>query len=147
MAVKAIPDGYHSVTPYLTVKGADTLLDFVKKAFDADETLRMPRADGTIAHAEVRIGDSLVMVGDATREAPPTPAAIHLYVEDSDAAYKRAIEAGGTSLREPTDEFYGDRMAGVRDTVGNVWWIATHMEDLSPEELARRSQAASASGS
>jgi PhnB protein len=140
MAVKAIPDGYHSVTPYLTVHGAEKLLDFVKQAFDGQEMLRMPRADGSIGHAEVRIGDSMVMIGDATEQWAATPASIHLYVEDCDGTYRRALEAGGTSLREPTNEFYGDRMSGVRDPVGGVWWIATHVEDMSEEELAKGAQ-------
>jgi PhnB protein len=140
MAVKPIPDGYHSVTPYLTVQGVDTLLDFVKQAFAADETERVPNADGSVGHAEVRIGDSIVMMGEASGQWPAMPGSIYLYVEDCDATYHRAMEAGASSLREPRDEFYGDRMAGVRDPVGNVWWIATHMEDVSEEEMAKRAQ-------
>jgi PhnB protein len=142
MAVKAIPDGYHAVTPYLVVEGVDRCLQFMSAAFGAQEKLRMPRADGSIGHAETRIGDSLVMLGEAGGDNPPMPATLHLYVEDCDATYRRALEAGGTSLREPTDQFYGDRMAGVRDPAGNCWWIATHIEDLSDEQLVARAEQA-----
>lgn len=138
MAVKPIPDGYHSVTPYLTVEGADALLDFVSQAFSAEETVRMARPDGSIQHAEVRIGDSPVMLGEPAEQWEASPATIHLYVEDCDATYRRALEAGGTSLQEPTNQFYGDRMGGVRDPAGNSWWIATHIEDVPDDEMARR---------
>ncbi len=143
MTVQPIPDGYHTVTPYLTVDGADTLLAFVKQAFGAEETVMMPSHDGTIGHAEVTIGDSVVMMGEAagSDQGVAMPASIFLYVADADATYRRAIDAGGISLREPTDQFYGDRMAGVRDPVGNQWWIATHIEDVPPEEMARRVEA------
>ncbi len=142
MAVKAIPDGYHNVTPYLAVEGADNLMQFVTHAFGAQEILRMDTPDGKIGHAEVRIGDSIVMLADAptTDQGEPMPAMIHLYVDDSDKVYRQAIEAGATSLREPTDQFYGDRTAGVRDPVGNQWWIATHVEDVPPDEMDRRAQ-------
>lgn len=138
MAVKPIPEGYHSVTPYLTVQGADKLLDFVVRAFGAEEKLRMPREDGSIGHAEVRIGDSIVMLGEANEQWPPMPSTLNLYVEDCEATYQRALEAGGSSLQDPQDQFYGDRTAGVRDPVGNRWWIATHVEDIPEEEMARR---------
>jgi PhnB protein len=140
MTVKPIPDGYHSVTPYLIVQGADKLLDFLTRAFGAEETVRMPRPDGSIAHAEVRIGDSVVMLADAGEQWSPMPAGIHLYLEDCDATYLRALEAGATSVQEPADQFYGDRSAGVRDSLGNHWWIATHVEDLSEEEIAKRAE-------
>lgn len=140
MAVKPIPDGYHTVTPYLIVEGAEKLLDFLKQAFDAEEKVRMPKPDGSIAHAEARIGDSVVMMGDAGEQWSPMPAAIHLYVKDCDATYQRALEAGATSLQEPANQFYGDRMAGVRDLVGNMWWISTHVEDVSEEEMAKRAE-------
>jgi PhnB protein len=142
VTVKPIPDGYHSVTPYLMVQGAAELIDFLTQAFGARETLRMPRPDGTIGHAEVMIGDSVVMMGDVVAGSQTMPGAIHLYVDDADAAYARAMGAGATSLREPTDEFYGDRMAGVKDPVGNQWWIATHQEDVPPEEMEARAGAA-----
>jgi PhnB protein len=141
MAVKPIPEGYHSVTPYLVVQGVPTLLDFLKRAFDATEIFRMPRPDGTIMHAEVKIGDSIVMMGEATGEFQPMPGSLHLYVNDADATYQRALQAGATSIMEPADQFYGDRSAGVQDTVGNRWWIATHREDVPPEELRRRADA------
>lgn len=141
MAVKPIPDGYHSVTPYLIVQGASGLIDFMKQAFDAEESVRMERPDGTIMHAEVRIGDSVVMLSDAGGESTPMPGMLHLYVNDADATYRRALTAGATSLQEPEDQFYGDRSAGVKDQFGNQWWIATHIEDVSPEEMARRSEA------
>jgi uncharacterized glyoxalase superfamily protein PhnB len=141
MAVQPIPEGYHSVTPYLVVQGVPTLLDFLKHAFDATEIMRMPRADGAIMHAEVRIGDSIVMMGEATGEFQPMPASIHLYVHDADATYQRALQAGATSTMEPADQFWGDRHAGVMDPVGNRWWIATHQEDVPPEELERRADA------
>ena len=142
MAVKPIPEGYHSVTPYLAVEGADKLLDFVKQAFDAVEVHEcMRRPDGTIHHAEVRIGDSVVMLGEATGQWKPRPSTLYLYVNDTDATYRRALEAGATSLMEPANQFYGDRNAGIQDPSGNFWWIATHVEDVSPEEMKRRAAA------
>ncbi len=138
MAVKPIPDGYHSVTPYLIAQGAAAVIDFMKRAFAAEERVRMDGPEGSIGHAEVAIGDSVVMLGDAGAEWSAMPAFIHLYVEDCDAAYQRALDAGGTSVREPTDQFYGDRSATVRDPAGNMWGIATHVEDVPEEELARR---------
>ncbi len=140
MPVKPIPEGYHAVTPYLAVDGAGKLLDFVKQAFGADELLRMNTPDGKVGHAEVKIGDSTVMLADATttEQGQAMPTILYLYVEDVHKTYRRAVEAGGVSLREPADQFYGDRNASVRDPVGNQWWIATHVEDVSPEEAARR---------
>src|SRR3990170_1005106 len=140
MAVKAIPEGYHSVTPYLVVQGAAQLIDFLKVAFGAAEILRTTGGGGHL-HAEVKIGDSVVMMGEAGGEWPPMPGTIVLYVEDADSVYKRALQAGAASLVEPADQFYGDRMAGVKDPFGNVWWIATHKEDVSPEERAKRLEA------
>lgn len=141
MAVKPIPDGYHSVTPYLVVPGVATLLDFLKQAFEAQELHRMPRPDGTIMHAEVRIGDSLVMMGEPMGDAPPMLGSLYLYVNDVDTVYKRALQAGATSTSAPADQFYGDRSAGLKDPVGNQWWVATHKEDVSPEEIAKRAEA------
>lgn len=142
MAVKPIPDGYHSVTPYLAVEGANRLLDFVKEAFGAEETVRMDAPGGKIGHAEVRIGDSVVMLADASTsdQGQVMPGMIHLYVDDVDKFYRRAIEAGGTSLREPVDQFYGDRSGGVKDPVGNHWWISTHVEDVPPGEMEERAK-------
>jgi PhnB protein len=144
MAVNPIPEGYRTVTPYLVVDGATNVLDFVKQAFGAEEKLRMDAPEGKIGHAEVQIGDSIVMMGDAGAENPAMPAMIHLYVDDCDATYERALAAGGTSEREPTDQFYGDRSAGVRDSAGNLWWIATHVEDVPEEEMAKRIEEATA---
>jgi PhnB protein len=141
MAVKPIPDGYHSITPYLVVEGAAKLIDFLKQAFDSQETLRMPRPDGGIAHAEVRIGDSALMLADAGRENGPRLGSIVLYVNDVDSVYKRAVAAGAASLAEPADQFYGDRMARLQDPAGNLWMIATHKEDVPPQELGRRFEA------
>jgi PhnB protein len=141
MAVKPIPEGYHSVTPYIVVPGVAKLIDFLKQAFDAHEKERMARPDGGIMHAEVRIGDSTLMMGEPMGEWKAMPASLYLYVADTDAAYKRALQAGATSMMEPADQFYGDRNAGVKDPCGNIWWIATRKEDVSPEELRRRAEA------
>jgi uncharacterized glyoxalase superfamily protein PhnB len=142
MARAAVPDGYHCVTPYLVVEGAARLLEFLKSAFGAEETLRLAAPEGRIGHAEARIGDSVVMTADAPTGSAPMPATLHLYVADVDATYRRALDAGATSLRTPEDQFYGDRNAGIVDPAGNRWWIATHIEDLSREELAKRAEAA-----
>ena len=144
MTAKAIPDGYHTITPYLVVRGADALIDFLKQAFDAQERLRHERPDGAIMHAEVEIGDSVLMLADAAVSTGVMTAMIHLYVADADAYYNRAISAGAESLRVPTDQVFGDRSAGVRDKWGNQWWLATRIEDVSEEELHRRMAAAPA---
>ncbi len=141
MPVKPIPEGFHTVTPYLMVQGAQKLIEFLKQAFNARETERMAQPDGTITHAEVRIGDSIIMLAEAAGQWKPMPTGIYLYVEDTDAIYQRALAAGATSIMEPADQFYGDRNAGVQDPSGNQWWIATHIEDVSPDELQRRAQA------
>jgi len=138
--VKAIPEGYHSLTPFLLVNGAAKNIDFMKNAFGARERSIHKQPDGTIIHAELEIGDSLLMMSEATEKYPALPSILYLYVEDIDSVYSKAIRAGGTSLREPTDEFYGDRTAGVKDPAGNQWWIATHVEDVSPEEMKRREE-------
>jgi PhnB protein len=140
MTVKPVPDGYHTVTPYLIVPGADKLIDFLKQAFDAKEIQRMAQPDGTVMHAELRIGDSIIMMGDAAGESQQMPGSLHLYMNDTDAIYKRALRAGATSIMEPADQFYGDRMAGVKDAFGNTWWIATHIEDVSPEGMKKRAE-------
>ena len=140
--VKAIPEGYHSITPYLIVEDAAGLIGFVSEAFGATERMRMPPSGPTIMHAEVQIGDSIVMLSDASPEFPPKPAMLHLYIQDVDATYQSALAAGGTSVREPDDQFYGDRSAGVRDRFGNEWWLATHVKDLTPEEVARLQETA-----
>ena len=141
MAVKPVPEGYHSVTPYLTVEGVPRLIEFVTAAFGAKETERITGPDGRIAHAEVKIGDSVVMMGEARGDWKPMPGAIYLYTTDADVTYQRALKAGATSLAEPANQFYGDRQGGVRDPVGNVWWIATRIEDVSTEEIQKRAKA------
>jgi PhnB protein len=143
MSVKPIPAGYHTVTPYLTVADARKAIDFLKRAFDAKTTESLSEdSDGNIRHAEIKIGDSMVMVAQARDEWKARPSAFYLYVPDCDGWYKRAMQAGAKSLMEPADQFYGDRNAGVEDPAGNYWWIATHIEDVSPDELDRRAQAA-----
>jgi len=141
MAVKPIPEGYHTITPYVAVQGADKLIDFLKQIFAATEIERMMQADGTVKHAEVRIGDSVMMISEARGECKPMPAAFYLYMSDVDAVYQRALAAGATSLMEPTNTFYGNRESGVTDQFGNYWWIATHIEEVSPEEMQKRFEA------
>ena len=139
MAVKPVPDGYQTVIPYLIIPDVAKVIDFLKQTFDAEETQqRTTRPDGAVMHAEVRIGDSRIMFGEPMGDFKPMPSSVYLYLNEVDATYKRAIAAGGTSLMEPADQFYGDRKAGVRDPAGNIWWMATHIEDLSHEEIVRR---------
>jgi PhnB protein len=139
--VRAIPEGYHTVTPYLVVPDAAKQAEFMKQAFGATETFRHTMPDGAIGHMEMRIGDSMVMMGQAGGEWKPMVCGMYLYVEDVDAVYRSAIAAGGKSQSEPEDKFYGDRSGGVIDPSGNSWWIATHVEDVSPEEMERRQAA------
>jgi len=149
MAVKPIPDGYHTVTPYLIVKGAAAALEFYKKAFGATELMRMASPDGKVGHAEIRIGDSPIMLADEFPEmgalSPQSlggsPVGILLYVPDVDAMAGQAIAAGATVVRPLKDQFYGDRSGTFTDPFGHKWTIATHKEDLSPEEIERRSKA------
>jgi uncharacterized glyoxalase superfamily protein PhnB len=141
MAVKPIPQGYHNVTPILVVQGASRELDFLKQAFSAQELHRMNGPNGRIVHAEVQIGDSRIMVSDACGKMGPMPTSLYLYVPDCDATYRRAVQAGATSLQEPTDMFWGDRTGNVKDPAGNHWCIGTHQEDLKPQEIARRGEA------
>jgi PhnB protein len=137
-AVKPIPDGYRTITPYLTVQGVAQLLEFLKSAFDAQVGYCMEGENGVIHHAEAKIGDSMVMLGEAHGDWQPMPSSIYLYVPDADAIYKKAVAAGATSIMEPANQFYGDRHGGVKDQCGNQWWIATHIEDVSPEEIKKR---------
>ena len=138
--VQAIPDAYGSVTPYLVAEGAEELLGFLQNAFGAtvrgDDVMRGP--DGNIGHAEVEIGDSIVMLSDVPPDGEATRAMLNVYVEDCDATYKKALAAGAESVRELEDQFYGDRSGGVRDKWGNQWYVSTHIEDVSPEEMERR---------
>jgi uncharacterized glyoxalase superfamily protein PhnB len=140
MAVKPIPDGYHTVTPYLIVEGAQKLIDFLKQGFGAKVTFSMPGPDGKIGHAEVKIGNSMIMLADANPRWKATKTMLYPYVEDVDAVYKQAVAAGGKSVMEPTNQFYGDRSAGVEDAFGNHWGIGTHVEDVPMDELERRAQ-------
>jgi len=142
MTVKPIPDGYHAVTPYLTVRGAAKVIEFLKKAFGAETVFEpMKRPDGLIMHAELKIGDSRVMLADASEQCQPTQAQLYVYVPNADATYKRAIAAGAISSMTPADMFYGDRSGSVKDPSGNTWFIATHKEDVAPQELAKRAEA------
>jgi PhnB protein len=149
---KAIPDGYSSVTPYLAVDGAEQAIDFYTRAFGAKERTRMQSPDGKIAHAEIEIGDSVVMLSDplpdfvtkSPRELGGTSASIMLYVEDVDATIQQAVDAGATLEREIEDQFWGDRFGAVIDPFGPMWSIATHVEDVPPEEMGKRAEAAMA---
>jgi len=142
MPAKPIPDGHSAVSPYLVVNGAARLLDFLKKTFEAQEVMRLDGPDGKLGHAEVRIGDSIIMMGDAGPEHSPTSSLIHVYVPDVDATFRRAVQAGGTVSREVADMFYGDRAGEVKDGLGNRWHISTHKEDLSAAEIGKRAAAA-----
>lgn len=152
MAVSPIPAGYHSVTPYLMVKGAAAALDFYQRAFGARETARFPEPDGRIGHAEMRVGDSTVMLADEFPEmnmqGPQsrggTTVSLLLYVEDVDTAFPRALAAGATEVRPLQDQFYGDRSGTLTDPYGHLWTLATHKEDLTPEELKQRARVAMA---
>lgn len=147
---KPIPDGYHTLTPYLIVRGADKAIEFYKKAFGATERFRMPGPDGKIMHAEMQIGDSAFMLGEECLEmdakSPQTvggaSVGIHIYTEDVDAAFARAIKAGARSTAPVTDMFWGDRFGKLTDPFGHTWSIATHTKDLSPAEMAEAAQSA-----
>ena len=141
MAAKPIPDGFHAVTPYLLVQDAAKLIAFLEQAFGARETERTSRPDGGVMHAQVQIGDSMVMMGEPT-DHPAQPASLYLYVQDVDATYARALAAGANAVSPPADQFYGDRSGGITDPAGNTWWIATHIEDVPPDEIARRAEQA-----
>ncbi|HZQ69829.1 MAG TPA: VOC family protein [Terriglobales bacterium] len=148
MAVKPVPEGYHTATPYLYVKGGAKALDFYKKAFGATELLRMEGPGGSIGHAEIRIGDSPIMLADEFPDmgarSPEayggSPVGIMLYVPDVDATVKRAVDAGAKLDRAVEDKFYGDRMGSLVDPFGHTWYVATHIEDVTPEEMKRRSE-------
>ena len=139
--VKPVPDGFHTATPYLVVDDPAKLIDFLTRAFHAVEEHRSLRADGGIMHAQVRIGDSPIMMGGANVHWPAMPASVYLYLEDVDDAYRRALDAGAESVMEVGNQFYGDRMGGVKDPCGITWWVSTHIEDVSPEEMERRVKA------
>jgi PhnB protein len=140
--VKPIPEGYHAVTPFLVLKDAHRAIEFYKRAFGAEERFRMPTPDGKVAHAELQIGDSVVMLSEAIQE-PVTSASMYLYVPNVDAVCQRAVAAGAEAAMPPTDMFWGDRFGRVVDPFGVRWGIATHKEDLSPQEIGRRAAQAS----
>src|SRR3989441_2036777 len=146
MAVKPIPEGYHSVTPYLIIKGAADAIEFYKKAFGATELFRFPAPDGKIGHAEIKIGDSPIMLADEFAEmgykGPQalggSPVSLMIYLEDVDAVFDRAVEAGASVKEAVQDKFYGDRTGTLTDPFGHVWHVATHKEDVSMEEMEER---------
>ena len=150
MAVKAIPEGYHSITPYLIVRDAARAIDFYTRAFGATELFRLDAPGGKVGHAELQFGDSRIMLADGFPEmgarSPQTiggsPVHLLLYVEDVDSVFRQAIAAGAVEARPVKDQFYGDRSGNLTDPFGHSWTVATHTEDLSPEELERRSQEA-----
>jgi len=147
---KPVPDGYHTATPYLIVKGAAQAIEFYKKAFGATELMRMPQPGGKIGHAEIKIGDSPIMLADESPDVGArspqsiggSPVSIMLYVEDVDRIFSQAVEAGAKVKRPVADQFYGDRTGGIEDPFGHLWYIATHKEDVSPEEMRKRAAAA-----
>jgi PhnB protein len=149
MGVKAIPDGYYSLTPYLVINGAAAAIEFYKKAFGAVETIRMPGPDGRVMHAEVKIGNSMLMLSDENPErgylSPPSrggnSASVMLYTDDVDKVFKQAVAAGARADQPPTDMFWGDRMGNLTDPFGHSWAIATHKEDVSPAEMQKRMEA------
>ena len=146
MAVKPIPEGYHSITPYLIIKGAAAAIDYYKKVFGAQERMRMDGPGGTIGHAELEIGDSVIMLADESPEmghrSPKTlggsPVSVVLYVENVDAVFKRGLDAGGKQVRPVENQFYGDRMGSLEDPFGHIWSVGTHVEDVTPAEMERR---------
>jgi PhnB protein len=148
--VKPIPDGYPRVTPYLCVDGASDAIDFYSTVFDAEERVRMPAPGGKLGHAELAVGDSLIMLADefpemgavSPKSVGGTPVTISVYVEDVDNVFERALEAGATALRQVENQFYGDRVAQFEDPFGHKWHIATHVEDVPPEEMEKRAAAA-----
>jgi PhnB protein len=155
MATKAIPDGYHSATPYLIVKGAADAIEFYKRAFGAVELFRMANPDGRVGHAEIRIGDSVIMLADehpdmgyrSPRSLGGSAVSIMLYMEDVDTVFARALAGGARAQRGVADQFYGDRNGVLEDPFGHVWTIATHVEDVAPEEMERRMAAMNSSAS
>ena len=154
MATKAIPEGYSTATPYLIIKGAAEAIEFYKRAFGATEMLRMADPQGRVGHAEIKIGDSVIMLADehpamgyrSPRALGGSSVSILLYLEDVDTVFARAVKSGAKALRPVTNQFYGDRSGTLEDPFGHVWTIATHVEDVPPEEMKRRAEAAMKSG-
>ena len=149
MTIKSIPDGYHSVTPYLSIKGAAQAIEFYKRAFSATELFRLVAPSGEIGHAEIKIGDSPIMLADPCEEGAfrnpqslgGSSVGLHVYVEDVDALFVQAVDSGAKAVRPVQDQFYGDRTGTLEDPFGHVWFLATHKEDLTPEEINRRAEA------
>ena len=152
MPPQPVPEGYHTITPYLAVKDAAEAIEYYKQAFGAKERVRMDAPDGKIGHAELEIGDSLVMLSDPFPQSSTTPpkelggtsASVFMYVEDVDAVVKKAVDAGATITTEITDQFWGDRFGSITDPFGHSWSIATHIEDVPPEEMEQRAKEAMA---
>jgi PhnB protein len=141
MAAKPIPAGYHTITPYLTVREAAKVVDFLKQAFSAELSHDpIKRPDGKIMHAQVKIGDSRVMLAEESEMAKASASTLYVYFANVDDMYRQAVKAGGKTIMEPTDMFYGDRCGGVKDPSGNSWMIATHKEDVAPQELKKRAE-------
>lgn len=146
MGVKAIPEGFHSITPYLGIQKAAEAIDFYKKAFNATEVMRLDMPNGDVGHAELRIGDCPIMLGTPCDQGPlrspeqSVPVGLHLYVEGVDNAFAQAIAAGGTVISEVKDQFYGDRSGTLKDPFGHVWFLATHKEDLTQEQIEQRAR-------
>lgn len=141
MPVKPIPERYNTVTSFLVLKDVPQFIEFAKKAFGAEELERFydPADNVSVSHAEIKIGNSVIMLSEVTLASPqPVTGMFYVYVEDVDSIYKKAIDSGGESVREPQNQFYGDRVAGLKDKFGNFWWLATHIEDVSAEELEKR---------
>src|SRR2546427_13298115 len=136
--VNPIPQDYGTVTPYLIVNGGPRLIDFLKETFNAEEGARINDKKDHVGHAEHKIVNSMIMMADSTPQYTPIPSQLYVYVDNVDEAYRRGMKAGGTSEQEPTTQFYGDRTAAVKDPTGNVWWIASRVEDVSPEEMEKR---------
>jgi PhnB protein len=155
MAVKPIPEGYHTATPYLIIKGAADAIEFYKKAFGATELFRFPAPDGKIGHAEIKIGDSPIMLADeyadmgynGPKSLGGSPVSLMIYVEDVDTVFNRAVDVGATVKEAVSDKFYGDRIGTLVDPFGHVWHVSTHKEDVSLEEMEKRARAASAGAS
>ncbi len=150
MAVKPIPEGYHSVTPYLIIEGAGEAIEFYKQAFGATELFRFAAPDGKIGHAEIKIGDSQIMLADAfpdmgyhgPKSLGGSPVSLMIYVEDVDTVFNQAVRAGATVKEAVSDKFYGDRIGTLTDPFGHVWHVSTHKEDVSLEEMEKRAKAA-----
>jgi PhnB protein len=137
-----VPEGFHTVTPYLLVDGAEKFIDFAKEAFDAKLKFMSKTDDGKVMHATIQIGDSMLMVSDSMEGMPALATMQFLYVEDADSVFEKALAAKGRSIRDLRDEFYGDRAGAIKDQWNNTWWIATHLEDVSDDELKRRAKQA-----